>query len=70
MRSNTWNLVWTLIGAVIIMMTFVNTSDSKIVFGIEIDIWVYRGLWGANYGSELCELLKKEERRSRLKTYF
>ncbi len=61
MRSNTWNLVWTLIGAVIIMMTFVNTSDSKIVFGIEIDIWVYSGLWGLITVASFVSYLKRKK---------
>ena len=61
MRSNTWNLVWTLIGAVIIMMTFVNTSDPKIVFGIEIDIWVYRGLWGLITVASFVSYLKRKK---------
>ena len=61
MRSNTWNLVWTLIGAVIIMMTFVNTSDSKIVFGIAIDIWVYSGLWVLITVASFVSYLKRKK---------
>jgi len=45
MRSNKWNLVWSVIGTLVVVMTFVNSSSATIVFGIEIDIWVYRGLW-------------------------
>ena len=61
MRSNTWNLVWTVIGTVIIVMTFVNNSDSKIVFGIEIDIWVYRGLWGLITVASFVSYLKRKK---------
>jgi hypothetical protein len=61
MRSNTWNLVWTVIGTVIIVMTFVNNSDSKIVFGIEIDIWMYRGLWSAITAASFVSYLKRKK---------
>ena len=61
MRSNTWNLVWTVIGTVIIVMTFVNNSDSKIVFGIEIDIWMYRGLWTVITAASFVSYLKRKK---------
>ncbi len=61
MRSNTWNLVWTVIGTVIIVMTFVNNSDSKIVFGIEIDIWMYSGLWSVITAASFVSYLKRKK---------
>ena len=61
MRSNTWNLVWTVIGTVIIVMTFVNNSDSKIVFGIEIDILMYRGLWSVITAASFVSYLKRKK---------
>ena len=61
MRSNTWNLVWTVIGTVIIVMTFFNNSDSKIVFGIEIDIWMYRVLWSVITAASFVSYLKRKK---------
>jgi hypothetical protein len=61
MRSNKWNLVWTVIGAVIIVMTFVNNSGSKIVFGLQLDIWVYRGIWSLITGASFISFLKRKK---------
>ena len=61
MRSNTWNLVWTVIGTVIIVMTFFNNSDSIIVFGIEIDIWMYRVLWSVITAASFVSYLKRKK---------
>jgi len=42
-------------------MTFVNNSDSKIVFGIEIDIWMYRGLWSVITAASFVSYLKRKK---------
>jgi|TARA_B110000908_G_scaffold119699_1_gene140300 hypothetical protein len=61
MRSNKWNLVWAVIGTVIIVMTFVNNSGTKIVFGLELDIWVYRGLWSLITVASFVSFLKRKK---------
>ena len=61
MRSNKWNLVWSVIGTLVVVMTFVNSSSAKIVFGIEIDIWVYRGLWSLITAASFVSYLKRKK---------
>ena len=61
MRSNKWNLVWSVIGTLVVVMTFVNSSSATIVFGIEIDIWVYRGLWSLITVSSFVSYLKRKK---------
>ncbi|MDA9316606.1 hypothetical protein N9Q58_01685 [Polaribacter sp.] len=61
MRNNKWNLVWAVIGTFIIVMTFVNNSGSKIVFGLELDIWVYRGLWSLITVASFVSFLKRKK---------
>ena len=45
MKNNKWNLVWGIIGLIIITLTFVNNNSTKNLFGYELNIWVYRGIW-------------------------
>jgi len=61
MRNNKWNLVWAVLGAIIIVMTFVNNSTSKMFFGYELDIWVYRGIWALVSGGSLRSFLKRRK---------
>ena len=61
MRSNIWNLVWSVIGTLVVVMTFVNSSSATIVFGIEIDIWVYRGLWSLITVASFVSYLKRKK---------
>jgi len=61
MRSNKWNLVWSVIGTLVVVMTFVNSSSAKTVFGIEIDIWVYRGLWSLITVASFVSYLKRKK---------
>ena len=61
MRSNKWNLVWSVIGTLVVVMTFVNSSSASIVFGIEIDIWVYRGLWSLITVASFVSYLKRKK---------
>jgi uncharacterized membrane protein YhaH (DUF805 family) len=61
MRSNIWNLVWGIIGAFIIVMTFVNASTSKTVFGLELDIWVYRGIWSLISAASFVSFLRRRK---------
>ncbi len=61
MRSNKWNLVWSVIGTLVVVMTFVNSSSATIVFGIEIDIWVYRGLWSVITVASFVSYLKRKK---------
>ncbi|MEN8745400.1 MAG: hypothetical protein ABF302_05300 [Polaribacter sp.] len=61
MRSNKWNLVWSVIGTLVVVMTFVNSSSATIVFGIEIDIWVYRGLWSLITVASFVSYLKRKK---------
>jgi hypothetical protein len=42
-------------------MTFVNSSSATIVFGIEIDIWVYRGLWSLITVASFVSYLKRKK---------
>jgi len=61
MRSNKWNLVWSVIGTLVVVMTFVNSSSATTVFGIEIDIWVYRGLWSLITVASFVSYLKRKK---------
>ena len=61
MRSNKWNLVWSVIGTLVVVMTFVNSSSATIVFGVEIDIWVYRGLWSLITVASFVSYLKRKK---------
>ena len=45
MKNNFWNLLWVLVGIVIIVSTFLNGDKTKTLFHVEINIWIYRGVW-------------------------
>ncbi|WP_298780762.1 hypothetical protein [uncultured Polaribacter sp.] len=61
MRNNNWNLIWGIIGVIIIIMTFVNNTTSKNLFGFEVNTWIYRGIWTLISIVSLLGYFKKRE---------
>lgn len=45
MKRNKLDLLFPAIGAFIIIKSFLNGATSANLFGIEINIWTYRGIW-------------------------
>jgi hypothetical protein len=64
MRNNRWNLVWGVIGVCIIIISFVNNHSYEVVFGYELNIWVYRGIWAAISGASLFSYFKRRKAES------
>lgn len=64
MRNNNWNLVWTVIGIIVITMTFVNNYSYKNVFGFLINIWVYRAIWVVIAAGSIFSYLKRKNQKS------
>jgi hypothetical protein len=64
MRNNIWNLVWGVIGLVIVVLTFVNNNTVKVVFGFELNIWVYRAIWSLIAAGSLFSYFKRRNEES------
>jgi hypothetical protein len=62
MRNNNWNLVWGVIGVIIIVMSFLNNDTAKSFFGFQLNIWVYRGIWALISGGSLVSFFKRREK--------
>ncbi|TMM29440.1 hypothetical protein FDT66_09960 [Polaribacter aestuariivivens] len=45
MRSNYWNLIWGVLGAIIVISGIISGNLTKTVFGFEMNAWIYRSIW-------------------------
>lgn len=56
-----WNLVFGVLGIIIISNTFLKDLSVKEVFGFEINIWVYRAIWILITISSLYDFFVKQK---------
>jgi hypothetical protein len=61
MKNNFLNLVWSVIGMIIIVYTFLNGQTTKTLFHVEINIWLYRGVWALISIGSLIVFLKRSK---------
>ncbi|MGB0891442.1 MAG: hypothetical protein ACPGUU_03755 [Flavobacteriaceae bacterium] len=56
-----WNLIFGILGIIIVTNTFLNELSVKRVFGFEINIWVYRVIWILITISSLYDFFVKQK---------
>ena len=61
MKNNFLNLVWSVIGMIIIVYTFLNGQTTKTLFHVEINIWLYRVVWALISIGSLIVFLKRSK---------
>lgn len=45
MKRNYWDLFWAFIGVLIIINNAFSGKTTKEIFGFEINVWIYIGIW-------------------------
>jgi|GEM_PF-873959 hypothetical protein len=45
MRNKNWDLVFVIIGLLNIALSFRGDNSIEVIFGFEINIWLYRAIW-------------------------
>ena len=45
MRNKKWDLIFVFIGLLSIIFSFRGDNTIEVVFGLELNIWIYRAIW-------------------------
>ncbi|WP_339661136.1 hypothetical protein [uncultured Polaribacter sp.] len=45
MKNKYWDLLFVFIGVINIAFSFRGNEDFEVVFGYELNIWIYRAIW-------------------------
>lgn len=64
MRNNNWNLVWGILGVLIIAIGFSKGNTTERIFGFDINVWLYRGVWAAVSISSFLSYFKRKKEES------
>lgn len=64
MRSNYWNLVWGILGVIMIIINIRLAEPTKTFLGMEINSWVYRGFWLLISISSFVAYFKRRKKES------